>query len=56
MEAINNPLPQEAIKKLTRDLENTKKLFQQKTAAANELQIKSDELETKNYSTPNENR
>jgi len=47
MEAINNPSPQEAIKKLTRDLENTKKLFQQKTAVANELQIKSDELEQK---------
>ncbi|MCX6334174.1 MAG: AAA family ATPase [Bacteroidia bacterium] len=45
MEATNNPSPQEEIKKLTRDLENTKKLFQQKTAAANELQIKSDDLE-----------
>ena len=45
MEENNNPPPQEVVNKLTRELENTKKLFQQKTAAANKLQTKSDELE-----------
>jgi hypothetical protein len=45
MEGNNNPPPQEVVNKLTRELENTKKLFQQKTAAANKLQAKSDELE-----------
>ena len=45
MEENNNPPPQEVVNKLTRELENTKKLFQQKTAVANKLQTKSDELE-----------
>ena len=36
----NKPLPQEIVNKLTLELENTKKLFQQKTAAANKLQTK----------------
>jgi len=44
MEENNNPSSQEAEKKLTRDFENTKKLFQQKTATANKLQAKVDEM------------
>lgn len=45
MDDNNNPTPQEAVNKLTQELENTKKLLHQKTASANKLQIKSDELE-----------
>jgi proteasome-associated ATPase len=45
MEENNNSSPQEVVSKLTLELENTKKLFQQKTAAANKLQNKSYELE-----------
>jgi proteasome ATPase len=44
MEENNNPSLQEAEKKLTLELENTKKLFQQKTASANKLQTKVDEM------------
>jgi len=45
MEENNNPSPQDAVKILTRELENAKKLFQQKTDVANKLQTKSDDLE-----------
>jgi proteasome ATPase len=44
MEENNNPSLQEAVKKLTRELENSKKLFQQKTDIANKLQTKSEDL------------
>jgi proteasome ATPase len=45
MELNDKPLTSEVVNKLSRELENTKKLFQQKTAAAIKLQTKSDELE-----------
>lgn len=45
MEENNNPSPQEAIKKLTRELENSEKLLQQKTAAADKLMTRSGALE-----------
>jgi proteasome-associated ATPase len=45
MEENYNPSPQEAKKKLTRELENTKKLLQQKTAAADKLMTRSGVLE-----------
>ena len=45
MEENNNPPPQDAVKKLTQELENTKKLFQQKTAAADKLMSRSGDLE-----------
>jgi len=45
MEENNNLQQQETVNKLTRELENTKKLLQQKNTAANKLQTKSVELE-----------
>jgi proteasome-associated ATPase len=45
MEENNNPQQQEVVNKLTLELENTKKLFQQKNDAAIKLKNKSDELE-----------
>jgi proteasome-associated ATPase len=39
------PSPQETVKSLTNELENTKKLLQQKTASANKFQTMSKELE-----------
>ena len=45
MEENNNPSLQDAVKKLSLELENTKKLLQQKTAVSIKLQAKSDELE-----------
>jgi proteasome-associated ATPase len=45
MEEKKNPSPQDAIIKLAGELETTKKLYQQKTVAANEFRNKSVELE-----------
>jgi proteasome-associated ATPase len=45
MEENNNLQQQETVNKLARELENTKKLLQQKNTAATKLQTKSDELE-----------
>ena len=45
MEENSNPSPGEIVRKLNQELENTKKLVQQKTAAAARLQAKSVELE-----------
>ena len=45
MEENNNPSLQEEVKKLSLELENTRKLLQQKTAVSIKLQAKSDELE-----------
>lgn len=45
MEENSNPSPGETVRKLNQELENTKKVVQQKTAAAERLQAKSSELE-----------
>ena len=45
MEENSNPSPGEIVRKLNQELENTKKLVQQKTAAAARQQAKSSELE-----------
>jgi hypothetical protein len=45
MEENSNPSPGEIVRKLNQELDNTKKLVQQKTAAAERLQAKSAEFE-----------
>ena len=45
MEENSNPSPGEIVRKMNQELDNTKKLVQQKTAAAERLQAKSAELE-----------